>query len=136
MGTGSRTTHHKKRGSIWAASPRKRPKTTQKAIRSVFLEPFRAHRATAASEIVTTWPLTIRNEVRQLWLVRCRSMCVPRFSLRASDHKRSGRRRNWPGPSQPPRRAYARVGAESAPEWPSECRLGGCRSVCGRRFGA
>ena len=53
LGPGSRTTHCKKRGSkTRLCSPRKRPKTKQNDLRSSFLAPFRADRATAASDII------------------------------------------------------------------------------------
>ena len=53
LGPGSRTTHCKKRGSkTRLCSPRKRPKTMQNDLRSSLLAPFRADRATAASDIV------------------------------------------------------------------------------------
>ena len=52
LGPGSRTTHCRKRGSKRGPSRRKRPKTMQNDLRSPFLAPFRADRATAASDIV------------------------------------------------------------------------------------
>ena len=61
-------------------SPRKRPKTMQNDLRSSFLAPFRADRATAASDIIHHVADDDLRRVRQQRLVRCRSMCGPRFS--------------------------------------------------------
>ena len=61
-------------------SPRKRPKTMQNDLRSSLLAPFRADRATAASDIVHHVADDDLRRVRQQRLVRCRSMCGPRFS--------------------------------------------------------
>ena len=53
LGPGSRTTHCKKRGSKRGLSRRENgPKTMQNDLRSSLLAPFRADRATAASDIV------------------------------------------------------------------------------------
>ena len=92
-------------------SPRKRPKTMQNDLRSSFLAPFRADRATAASDIIHHVADDDLRRVRQQRLVRCRSMCGP-FLARTpvSGKNRAVGREIWQGPSQPPRRARAGVG--------------------------
>ena len=58
----------------------KTAKTMQNDLRSSFLAPFRADRATAASDIIHHVADDDLRRVRQQRLVRCRSMCGPRFS--------------------------------------------------------
>ena len=73
-------------------SPRKRPKTMQNDLRSSFLAPFRADRATAASDIIHHVADDDLRRVRQQRLVRCRSMCGPHFSPGRGFGQKSRRR--------------------------------------------
>ena len=148
LGPGSRTTHCKKRGSkTRLCSPRKRPKTKQNDLRSSFLAPFRADRATAASDIIHHVADDDLRRVRQQRLVRCRSMCGPRFSPGRGFGQKSRRgsrdlagtlpattacaRGGWSRKSARPKRPNAPPG-----NFPSLAVLGARRIVCGRLFGA
>ena len=128
-------------------SPRKRPKTMQNDLRSSLLAPFRADRATAASDIVHHVADDDLSEVRQQRLVRCRSMCGPRFSPGRGFGQKSRRRSRDLAGTLPATTARARggwsrkIGARSGPmparhNFPSLAVLGARRIVCGRLFGA
>ena len=148
LGPGSRTTHCKKRGSkTRLCSPRKRPKTKQNDLRSSFLAPFRADRATAASDIIHHVADDDLRRVRQQRLVRCRSMCGPHFSPGRGFGQKSRRRSRDLAGTLPVTTARARggwsrkIGARSGPmparhNFPSLAVLGARRIVCGRLFGA
>ena len=128
-------------------SPRKRPKTMQNDLRSSFLAPFRADRATAASDIIHHVADDDLRRVRQQRLVRCRSMCGPRFSPGRGFGQKSRRgsrdlagtlpattacaRGGWSRKSARPKRPNAPPG-----NFPSLAVLGARRIVCGRLFGA
>jgi len=66
----------------------------------------------------TTWPTTIWDEVRQQRLVRCRSMCGPRFSPGRGFGQKSRRRSRDLAGTLPATTARARGGwsRKSAPE--------------------
>ena len=128
-------------------SPRKRPKTMQNDLRSSFLAPFRADRATAASDIIHHVADDDLRRVRQQRLVRCRSMCGPRFSPGRGFGQKSRRRSRDLAGTLPATTARARggwsrkIGARSGPmparhNFPSLAVLGARRIVCGRLFGA
>ena len=124
-------------------SPRKRPKTMQNDLRSSFLAPFRADRATAASDIIHHVADDDLRRVRQQRLVRCRSMCGPRFSPGRGFGQKSRRgsrdlagtlpattacaRGGWSRKSARPKRPNARQAQLSQPAV-----LGARRIVCGR----
>ena len=99
-------------------SPRKRPKTMQNDLRSSFLAPFRADRATAASDIIHHVADDDLRRVRQQRLVRCRSMCGPRFSPGRGFGQKSRRRSRDLAGTLPATTARARGGwsRKSAPE--------------------
>ena len=99
-------------------SPRKRPKTMQNDLRSSFLAPFRADRATAASDIIHHVADDDLRRVRQQRLVRCRSMCGPRFSPGRGFGQKSRRGSRDLAGTLPATTARARGGwsRKSAPE--------------------
>ena len=125
----------------------KTAKTMQNDLRSSFLAPFRADRATAASDIIHHVADDDLRRVRQQRLVRCRSMCGPRFSPGRGFGQKSRRgsrdlagtlpattacaRGGWSRKSARPKRPNAPPG-----NFPSLAVLGARRIVCGRLFGA
>ena len=148
LGPGSRTTHCKKRGSKRGSSRRENGQKPCKIdLRSSFLAPFRADRATAASDIIHHVADDDLRRVRQQRLVRCRSMCGPRFSPGRGFGQKSRRgsrdlagtlpattacaRGGWSRKSARPKRPNAPPG-----NFPSLAVLGARRIVCGRLFGA
>ena len=137
----------KTRQQMGCLTLRKRPKTMQNELRSSFLAPFRADRATAASDIIHHVADDDLRRVRQQRLVRCRSMCGPRFSPGRGFGQKSRRgsrdlagtlpattacaRGGWSRKSARPKRPNAPPG-----NFPSLAVLGARRIVCGRLFGA
>ena len=125
----------------------KTAKTMQNDLRSSFLAPFRADRATAASDIIHHVADDDLRRVRQQRLVRCRSMCGPRFSPGRGFGQKSRRgsrdlagtlpattacaRGGWSRKSARPKRPNAPPG-----NFPRLAVLGARRIVCGRLFGA
>ena len=96
----------------------KTAKTMQNDLRSSFLAPFRADRATAASDIIHHVADDDLRRVRQQRLVRCRSMCGPRFSPGRGFGQKSRRRSRDLAGTLPATTARARGGwsRKSAPE--------------------
>ena len=128
-------------------SPRKRPKTMQNDLRSSFLAPFRADRATAASDIIHHVADDDLRRVRQQRLVRCRSMCGPRFSPGRGFGQKSRRRSRdlagtLPATTACAREGWSRKSALRSGPMPRQAQLsslavlGARRIVCGRLFGA
>ena len=128
-------------------SPRKRPKTMQNDLRSSLLAPFRADRATAASDIVhhvadddlrRSSAAAARKMSVYVWSAflagtRFRAKIAPsvaRFGRDPPSHH-GVRARGWSRKSARPKRPNAPPG-----NFPSLAVLGARRIVCGRLFGA
>ena len=128
-------------------SPRKRPKTMQNDLRSPFLAPFRADRATAASDIVHH---VADDDLRRSSAAAAREMSGYVWSAFLAGTRFRAKIAPWVARfgRDPPshhiacaRGLVAEIGARSGPmpaghNFPSLAVLGARRIVCGRLFGA
>ena len=129
-------------------SPRKRPKTMQNDLRSSFLAPFRADRATAASNIIHH---VADDDLRRSSAAAARKMSVYVWSAFLAGTRFRAKIAPWVArfgrdpPSHHGVRARGLVAEIGAPEaaqcparhnFPSLAVLGARRIVCGRLFGA